>query len=136
VNIVPIECPPEFLFLGRVSRFFTDRKFGFIQYEAGEIFFHISDVLLIDGVEYEPVENCIVEFHVGHKANKEEAVNVAILEWPKHEQTFEDYFERARELPVDIPAPQPVVEPTSVWSPETKNKSLLEIIRERRLRAC
>jgi cold shock CspA family protein len=131
VNIVPIECPPEYLFRGRVGRFYPDRGFGFIRYEAGEIFFHLSDVLLIDGVEYAPVKDCVVEFYIGQKTNRNEAVNIAIREWPEPEQSIEDYFEQAPELQVDIPEPQPVAEP-SVLSPETKNKSLLEIIRERR----
>ncbi len=62
INVIPIEAPPEYLRRGRVSQFFSDRHFEFISYERGSIFFHASDVCRIDGVEYLPVEGCIVEF--------------------------------------------------------------------------
>ncbi len=129
IGVVPIDCPPEFQRRGIVDRFDADRKFGFITYENGEIFFHISDVLLgAGGAEYFPVKGCTVDFYVGQKSSKAQAVNVAIVEWPpEYGKAIEEYF-----ISVE-PEPQPVIaaQEDSVLAPRTKNVPLIEIIRQR-----
>ncbi len=133
--VIPIDCPPEFQCRGIVTRFDSDRKFGFIKYGKGEIFFHISDVVLINGIEYFPVKGCTVDFYVGQKTNKDQAVNVAIVEWPpEYKQTVEEYFLSTEPESEPQPALVPVVEPQSVLAPQTKNVPLIEIIR--RMKKC
>jgi len=123
VGVVPIDCPPEFQRRGIVSRVYPDQKFGFIEYENSEIFFHISDVLWgADGVEYCPVKGCTVDFHIGQKSNKDLAVNVAIIEWPPE---YRGIFESQPEL-------APVVELSELLKPANKKKTLLELIQERK----
>jgi cold shock CspA family protein len=132
--VIPIDCPPEFQCRGVVSRFYDDRKFGFIEYEKGEIFFHVSDVLLIEGVEYFPVKGCTVEFYVGQKTSKPLAVNVKIAGWPpEYKQTIEEYFLSVEPESEPQPEPEPVIESLSVLlKPENRKKSLLELIQERK----
>jgi len=132
ISVVPIDCPREFQCRGIVDRFDADRNFGFIKYENGEIFFHISDVLLIDGVEYHPVKGCRVTFHIGQKSNKDQAVNVAIVEWPpEYKQTTEEYFLSVKPESEPQPEPARVVEPQSeLLKPENRMKTILELIRE------
>jgi cold shock CspA family protein len=133
INVVLIDCPPKYLYRGRVSKFVSDKLFGFISREGGDdLFFHISDVCLIDGVEYEPVEGCTVEFYEGVKANRLQAVRVKIVAWPEQSFDFEHYFKEAPELPLEY-APAPVAAPhSSVLSPATKHLSLIEIMNRRR----
>ncbi|HEU0046331.1 MAG TPA: cold shock domain-containing protein [Nitrososphaera sp.] len=135
ISVVPIDCPLEFQCRGIVARFDSDRNFGFIKHEKGEIFFHINDVLLaVDGVEYFPVKGCVVDFYVGQKSNKDQAVNVAIVEWPpEYKQTIEEYFSSAEPEPESEPQPElePGVEPQSeLLKPENRTKTILELIRQ------
>ena len=133
-SIVLIECPPEFQCRGIVTRFDPDKKFGFIKYEKREIFFHVSDVLLIEGVEYFPVKGCTVEFYVGQKTNKPLAVNVKIVGWPpEYKQTIEEYVLSAEPDHLE-PQPEPArVEPQSkLLKPESRKKTLLELIQQRK----
>jgi cold shock CspA family protein len=124
VQIVPIDCPPEYQCHGVISRFYEDRKFGFIKYEKGEIFFHINDVLF-DGAEYSPVKGCTADFHIGQKSNKDLAVNVAIVEWPPE---YKGIFSSEPQ-----PEPAPVVEPQSeLLKPESRKKTLLQLMQERK----
>jgi len=91
-------------------------------------------VLLIDGVEYFPVKGCRVTFHIGQKSNKDQAVNVAIVEWPpEYKQTIEEYFSSAEPEPESEPQPElePGVEPQSeLLKPENRTKTVLELIRQ------
>ncbi len=134
VAVIPIDCPPEFQCRGIVARFYDDRRFGFISHDNRELFFHISDVLLIDGIEYHPVKGCRVTFHIGQKSNKDQAVNVAIVEWPpEYKQTIEEYFSSAEPEPESEPQPElePGVEPQSeLLKPENRTKTILELIRQ------
>jgi cold shock CspA family protein len=137
VNVIPIDCPPEYLCHGVVSWFDADKKFGFILYDDKNgarcrTFFHASDVLLTeDGLEQLPAKGCMVRFHIGQKSSRDQAVNVEVTNWPEPEQTIEEMFLAAEELPVNFPEAKPTVEPQSVLGPETKNIPLIEIIRQR-----
>jgi cold shock CspA family protein len=133
ISVTPIDCPPEFECQGIVDRFNEDKKFGFIKYAGGEMFFHISDVLLIDGIEYFPAKGCTVDFYIGQKTNKTQAVNVAITSWPPEpEQTVEEYFLSVEPKPELEPEPVASIEESSVLSPQTRKLSLIEIIRRRK----
>jgi hypothetical protein len=54
---------------------------------------------------------------------------VNVIEWPVHQQTIEEYFSDAEDLPISVPAP--VSQEPSVRAPATRNLTLLEI-RQRR----
>jgi len=132
--LIPIDCPPEFQCRGIVTRFDPVRKFGFIKYEKGEIFFHISDVQLINGIEYFPVKGCTVNFYVGQKSNKDQAVNVVIVEWPpEYGQTVEGYVLSVE--PELEPQPELVLaveRQSELLKPENRTKTLLELIQKRK----
>jgi len=85
---------------------------------------------LEDGLIYEPVPGCLVEFQIAIRRSNRTAANVSIVEWPVHQQTIEEYFADAEDLPLDVP--EPVVVPQSVLAPETKNVPIIELIRRRR----
>ena len=135
-NIYRIECPPEFLLYGHIHSFFPDKHFGFVNYETNgrtqSIFFHCSDLLRIDGVEPIPCVGCQVSFCLGQKTGRPIACQI----WIERRPDFEEYFESAPELPIDVPELMPVAAPQSVLAPETKNLSLSEIIRRRRECDC
>jgi cold shock CspA family protein len=128
-----IDCPSEYLLRGTVVKWFLDEGYGFIEYEHGgqtqSMFFHANDLLRIDGIEPVPVVGCKVSFFLGRKTNQPIAAQVWIEQWPE-ELTIEEQFAAAEELPIDVP--EPIVSPQSVLAPETKNLSLIEIIRQRR----
>jgi cold shock CspA family protein len=132
-NVYKIECPPEFLLYGHIHSFFPDKHFGFINYETDgrteSIFFHCSDLLRIDGVEPIPCVGCQVSFCLGQKTDRQIAAQV----WIERRPDFEEYFESAPELPIDVPGPEPVAAPqSSALSPENKNVPMIELIRRRR----
>ena len=131
-NVRKIDCPEEYLLYGYVVAFFPEKGFGFIKQEHGDIFFHSSDLLIVDGVRPAPCAGCRVSFCLAKRFNKTLAVQVWIEEWPADPmQDFEKYFEEASELPVEAPEPVAVSQ-SSVLAPKTRNLSLLEIIRQRR----
>src|SRR6266404_1435681 len=43
VNVVPIDCPPQYLLRGTITCFVEDRGFGFIRYGRESVFFHVDD---------------------------------------------------------------------------------------------
>jgi len=73
---------------GRV-RFFTTNKWGFIEYslkdETKKIFFHISEIKPAeDGVQYEPISGCRVDFVISNKSDGRcEAKHIRIIKWPE-----------------------------------------------------
>ena len=119
---------------GRVRFWNGERMWGRIIYNTGtnfdkSIFFHISDVLLHeDGVQYQPIKDCWVEFEPGIRWGKEVAKSVQILEWPPEtEQTAEEYFLSAQ--PEPEPEPEPIAKSISVLlKPENRRKTILELI--------
>lgn len=59
---------------GTIRRLITDRGYGFIQTEGGDLFFHRNDLI---GVTYELLtEGQQVEFEVTHTSKGPEAANV------------------------------------------------------------
>ena len=127
-NIFRIECPPEFLHYGIIHSFFPDKHWGFINYGRSEsIFFHCSDLLRIDGVEPLPSVGCEVSFCLGEKTDKPIACQI----WIERRPDFEEYFESAPELPVEVPAPVAAPQ-SSVLARETRNVPIVELIRRRR----
>jgi cold shock CspA family protein len=136
VKVQPIECPEEHLSYGRVRSYFLGRKYGFIDYvqnsQSESAFFHLSDVLLIDGRECAPCEGCRVSFCLGQKTNRPLATQIKILSWPEGPDPagvpdLDQYFLNSEELPL---APVVVQEP-SVLSAGNRKKTLLEIVRQR-----
>jgi len=85
---------------------------------------------LEDGLIYEPVPGCLVEFQIAIRRSNRTAANVSIVEWPVHQQTIEEYFADAEDLPLDVPEPVAVSQ-SSVLSPANRKLTLLEI-RQRR----
>jgi cold shock CspA family protein len=130
INVTLIDCPARYLLRGTVIRYVENQGFGFIRYgRAQSVFFHINDFLQVDGVSPVPCVGCTVSFFLGRKTNQPIAAPVWIEQWPE-ELTIEEQFAAAEELPIDVP--EPIVSPQSVLAPETKNLSLIEIIRQRR----
>jgi len=131
VNVVPIDCPPQYLLRGTITCFVEDRGFGFIRYGHESVFFHIKDFLKVeDGEPVVPVVGAEVSFYLGRKVNEQIAAGIWVEEWPA-EPTFEEQFAAAGELPVDVP--EPIVAPQlSALSPENKNVPMIELIRRRR----
>src|SRR6267378_3679612 len=107
---------------------------GFIGYlDVGQkksVFFHISDWNAADnGIQYEPNEGCLVDFERGIRQDKEIAKDVVVIEWPEVEQTLDEIFLSAKELPVNCPESEPIVDPKSeLLKPESRKKTLLELI--------
>jgi cold shock CspA family protein len=134
VAVQPIECPEEHLLYGRVRSYFYEKKYGFIDYvqngQSDSAFFHLSDVLLIEGREYEPCEGCKVCFCMGQKTDRSLATQIKILSWPADFVDFEAQFSTAEELPVKEPAP--VAVSSSVLVKELRNVPMIELIRRRR----
>jgi len=120
---------------GRVRFFRPEDYWGLInvsnESEKRRIFFHGSEVQPADDAFwYEPVRGCAVEFSIAKRKEKECAVDVRIVEWPTREQTIEEYFESAPELPINLPTP--VAAQSSVLSQATRTLTLLEIRQRRR----
>jgi cold shock CspA family protein len=132
-NVVPIDCPPQYLHRGTVISFVEDKGFGFIKYKRSihshSVFFHIKDFMLAEGEPVVPVVGAEVSFYLGRKVNEQIAAGIWVEEWPA-EPTFEEQFAAADELPVDVP--ESIVAPQSVLAPATKHLSLIEIMNRRR----
>ena len=140
-DVQPIEVPSEHLLCGYVQTYFPEKKFGFIHYGKDSIFFHISDVLLIDGREYEPVPGCRVSFCLGQKTGRPIAAQIKILSWPEDANSpvpmfeVERYFESAPELPIDLPEPFTTpAPPESVLAPKNRCIPMIELIRRKQER--
>ena len=133
---------------GRV-RFFTPKKWGFISYslngDVREIFFHISQIQVAeDGVKYEPVAGCVVDFVISlRRGSREEAKFIRIVEWPSQGDSnadIEDYFLSVPELAPSVSEPTvPLLNPKrpsqpSVLAPATSRLTLKEIVLQRKLK--
>ena len=93
-----------------------------------------------DGLLYEPVPGCLVDFQIAIRRGNQTAVNVTVTKWPVPQQTIEEYFTEAEELPIDVPEPVAISTPTaaiggqpSVLSPRTRKLTLREIHLQRKL---
>jgi len=131
INVVPIDCPPDYLLKGTVTKYFPDLGYGFVEYKhdgrTQSIFFHCNDLLRIDGVEQVPCVGCEVSFCLGQKFDRKIAAQI----WIERRPDFEEQFAAAEELPLDVR--EPVSTPQlSVLSAGNRKKTLLEIVRQRK----
>jgi CspA family cold shock protein len=63
---------------GKIKRLVSDRGFGFVAGERGDVFFHYSDV---EGVRFEELrEGQTLEYEVGSGPKGPRAVNVRLAE--------------------------------------------------------
>jgi cold shock CspA family protein len=133
-NVCRIECPEEYLLRGTITKFFRDLGYGFIKYKYGghnqSIFFHCQDLMRIDGMAPIPCVGAEVSFCLGQKTDRPVACQI----WIERRPDFEEYFESAPELPIDVPEPGPpvAVSESSLLSPGNKNVPMIELIRRRR----
>jgi len=61
------------IYTGTVVRFFADRRFGFILYDEGEIFFHELDML---DSAFAPQRGDKVSFQIGKYKGRTKAINI------------------------------------------------------------
>jgi cold shock CspA family protein len=126
---------------GRMMFFKPDQGWGFIHRRSGggsPLFVHISQILAADdGLQYEPVKDCLVEFEVGSddRSDRVHAINVGITQWPVWmyaEQVPADpvaeHFLTVEELSMEFPEPSG----SPLFSPENRSRSLLELIRDKK----
>jgi CspA family cold shock protein len=65
---------------GKIKRLVSDRGFGFVAGERGDVFFHYSDV---EGVRFEELrEGQTLEYEVGSGPKGPRAVNVRLAKQP------------------------------------------------------
>jgi cold shock CspA family protein len=112
-------------FAARLLKSVESRGFGFIRHGHESVFFHVEDILKVDGQSVVPCIGCVVSFFLGQKKNQQIAAQIWIEQWPQ-ELTIEEQFAAAEDLPLDVP--QPVVVPQSVLAPATRHLSLIEIM--------
>lgn len=63
---------------GTIKRLVSDRGFGFVECESGDVFFHHSSV---EGVNFEELsEGQMLEYELGEGPKGPRAVNVRLLE--------------------------------------------------------
>ena len=63
---------------GTIKRLVSDRGFGFVEGESGDVFFHHSSV---EGVNFEELsEGQMLEYELGEGPKGPRAVNVRLLE--------------------------------------------------------
>ena len=63
---------------GKIKKLVTDKGFGFIQRDQGDIFFHLS---VLEGVQFENLEEGnTVEYEVGEGPKGPRAENVRLVE--------------------------------------------------------
>ena len=140
-NVHRIECPPEHLFQGTVTKWCADRAYGFISYEQNgqtrSAFCHANEFIefIERPIEGSDIEGLYVSFCLGKRDSKIAAAQIRNLaEWPEQDFDFERYFVEAPELPLEYAPALVATNQTipSVLTPATKNVPIIELIRRRR----